>query len=59
LTALGVVPLQWGEPWGEKGFMRLVTSAFADGHGNDYNLAIESDCSFGVPLVGGDADHPP
>jgi hypothetical protein len=32
--------------------MRLVTSAFADGNGRDYNLAIETDCSFGVPLVG-------
>uniref|UniRef100_A0A7S3QLA0 cathepsin X n=1 Tax=Dunaliella tertiolecta TaxID=3047 RepID=A0A7S3QLA0_DUNTE len=39
----------WGEPWGEAGFMRIVTSAYKDGRGNDYNLGIEADCAFGVP----------
>lgn len=39
----------WGEPWGESGFLKLVTSAYDDGNGNMYNLAIEDDCNFGVP----------
>ncbi len=39
----------WGEPWGEKGFFRIVTSAYKGGRGNDYNLALESECGFGVP----------
>jgi hypothetical protein len=37
-----------GEPWGESGFFRLVTSAFKDGTGDKYNLGIETDCAFGV-----------
>jgi hypothetical protein len=37
-----------GEPWGESGFFRLVTSAFQDGTGDKYNLGIETDCAFGV-----------
>jgi cathepsin X len=43
----------WGEPWGESGFMRLVTSAFDGGNGAKFNLAIEEVCSFGVVQVGG------
>mmetsp|Transcript_7493 Transcript_7493/g.14734 ORF Transcript_7493/g.14734 Transcript_7493/m.14734 type:complete len:336 (-) Transcript_7493:359-1366(-) len=39
----------WGEPWGEDGFMRIVTSSFDDNNGHNYNLGIETDCSFGVP----------
>lgn len=39
----------WGEPWGEKGMFRIVTSAYKGGRGNDYNLALESSCGFGVP----------
>ena len=38
----------WGETWGEKGWFRIVTSAYKDGKGNDYNLGIENDCAFGV-----------
>ena len=30
--------------------MRLVTSAYDSGRGNLYNLDIETDCNFGVPL---------
>ncbi|KAL6758003.1 hypothetical protein V8C86DRAFT_2609543 [Haematococcus lacustris] len=44
-----VVRNSWGAPWGEAGFMRLVTSAFASGQGHEYNLGIETDCSWGVP----------
>lgn len=39
----------WGEPWGERGMFRIVTSAYRGGRGNDYNLALESACGFGVP----------
>ncbi|EDO37120.1 predicted protein, partial [Nematostella vectensis] len=46
-----VVRNSWGTPWGEEGFFRIVTSAYKDGQGNDYNLAIEQDCAFAVPSV--------
>lgn len=39
----------WGEPWGENGFMRIVTSEYEDGQGAKYNLAIESQCNWAVP----------
>lgn len=41
----------WGEPWGEKGFFRIVTSAYKGGRGGDYNLALELQCGFGVPAT--------
>lgn len=40
----------WGQPWGEQGFFRIVTSAYKNG-GNTYNLAIEDYCSFADPIV--------
>lgn len=36
---------------GERGWMRLVTSAYKGGKGADYNLAIEETCAFGDPIV--------
>mmetsp|Transcript_3389 Transcript_3389/g.9792 ORF Transcript_3389/g.9792 Transcript_3389/m.9792 type:complete len:238 (+) Transcript_3389:1122-1835(+) len=42
----------WGEPYGEQGIFRIVTSAWTDEDGNDgnlYNLSIESSCGWAVP----------
>lgn len=39
----------WGEPYGEQGFFRIVTSKAFDGKGNDYNLGIEASCGWAVP----------
>lgn len=38
----------WGEPWGEGGTMRIVTSNNTGPAGTD-NLAVERDCAYGVP----------
>jgi cathepsin X len=42
-TQYWVVRNSWGTPWGENGFFRIVLGQ------PDYNLAIETDCAFGVP----------
>ena len=44
-----VVRNSWGEPYGELGFFRLVTSAAMGGQGSLYNLGIESSCGWAVP----------
>jgi len=41
----------WGEPWGEHGWFKIVTSRYKNGQGNDYNLNVESDCAFADPIV--------
>ncbi|XP_029948172.1 cathepsin Z-like [Salarias fasciatus] len=55
-----VVRNSWGEPWGEKGWLRLVTSKYngengenGENQGNEsnYNLAIEDHCMYGDPIV--------
>lgn len=41
----------WGEQYNgpEQGFFRIVTSAYKDGSGDDYNLGIEQSCGWGIP----------
>lgn len=41
----------WGEPWGEHGWFRIVTSLYKGGQGEKYNLGIEDQCSWAVPIV--------
>jgi cathepsin X len=36
---------------GEHGFFRIVTSNGMGGQGDDYNLAIESRCTYGDPII--------
>ena len=31
--------------------MRIVTSAYRNGTGDQYNLAIESNCAYGDPIL--------
>jgi cathepsin X len=38
----------WGEPWGEHGMMRIVTSMNKGPAGTD-NLSVERNCAFAVP----------
>jgi len=41
----------WGAPWGEHGWFRIVTSKYKNGQGNDYNLQVESGCSYADPIL--------
>lgn len=36
---------------GEKGWLRIVTSAYKGGSGSHYNLALEEDCMYGDPVL--------
>jgi len=41
----------WGQPWGEQGWFRIVTSTYKNGDGGYYNLGVEKDCAFAVPIL--------
>lgn len=36
---------------GERGWLRIVTSAYKGGSGSSYNLAVEENCMYGDPIV--------
>jgi len=41
----------WGEPWGEKGWFKIVTSLYKNGEGKKWNLGIEENCAWAVPIL--------
>ena len=41
----------WGQPWGEKGWFRIVTSLYKNGEGDYYNLGVEQQCTWAVPVL--------
>lgn len=41
----------WGQSWGEQGWFQIVTSLYKGGQGNHYNLGVEDNCAFAVPIL--------
>jgi cathepsin X len=48
-TEFWVLRNSWGEPWGERGFARIITSKSAGGDG--WNLGVEDNCHWAVPII--------
>ncbi|XP_064610725.1 cathepsin Z-like [Liolophura sinensis] len=46
-----IVRNSWGQPWGDNGWFKIVTSAYEGGKGDEYNLGIEQRCGFGDVIL--------